>query len=203
MIEYGHLDTDVTVDQLRSINFTDYFQCYQQTPNIEKYYTKYNSSIWQMFDDECPDFIKELSGKIPQDFKHYVVSVVNIDPGQTIPYHIDKHYMLKKQFGAGESFRYLIFLEDWKRGHYYEVHDQPSLADLAVAGLSVLLKFPQGSYLNLPPELQGKGIPGLADNSAYEGFFVWRDRLYSQYRQTITPGSSTPPIDSPNSIQIE
>jgi len=125
VIEYGHLDTDVTVDQLRSINFTDYFQCYQQTPNIEKYYTKYNSSIWQMFDDKCPDFIKELSGKIPQDFKHYVVSVVNIDPGQTIPYHIDKHYMLKKQFGAGESFRYLIFLEDWKRGHYYEVHDQP------------------------------------------------------------------------------
>jgi glutathione S-transferase len=85
----------------------------------------------------------------------------------------------------------------------YLVGDQPTLADLAVAGLSVLLQFPQGSYLNLPPELQGKGIPGLADNSAYEGFFVWRDRLYSQYRQTITPGSSTPPIDSPTSIQIE
>jgi len=86
---------------------------------------------------------------------------------------------------------------------FYLVGDQPTLADLAVAGLSVLLQFPQGSYLNLPRELQGKGIPGLADNSAYEGFFAWRDRLYSQYRQTITPGSSTPPIDSPTSIQIE
>ena len=125
MIEYGHLDTGVTLDQLRSIKFTDYFQCYQQTPDIEKYYTQHNSSIWQMFDDECPDFIKELAFKIPQDFKHYVVSVINIDPGQTIPYHVDKHYMLKKQFGPGDSFRYLIFLEDWKRGHYYEVHDQP------------------------------------------------------------------------------
>jgi hypothetical protein len=120
VIKYGHLDTSVTIDQLRSINFSDYFQCYQQTSDIEKYYTQHNSSIWQMFDDDCPAFIKDLVTKIPQDFKNHVVSVISIDPGQTIPYHVDKHYMLKKQFGEGESFRYLIFLEDWKSGHYFE-----------------------------------------------------------------------------------
>ena len=125
MIEYGRLETDISIDQLQSIPFSDYFQCYQQTESIEKYYTKHNSSIWQMFDDECPTWIKHLAHSIPQSYKKSVVSVIKIDPGQTIPYHVDKHYMLKQQYGEGESYRYLIFLEDWKRGHYYEVHDQP------------------------------------------------------------------------------
>ncbi|HAA31799.1 MAG TPA: glutathione S-transferase, partial [Cyanobacteria bacterium UBA8553] len=61
----------------------------------------------------------------------------------------------------------------------YLVTNYPCLADFAVAGLSMLLKFPAGPYLDLPEDLKGKGIPGLADNSAYSTFFDWRDRLYS------------------------
>lgn len=81
------------------------------------------------------------------------------------------------------------------------ISDQPTLADLAVAGLSMLIKFPDGPYLELPATLRGKGISGLGDSAIYEPFFTWRDRLYAQYRQPIT-GYSTPST-APTSINID
>ena len=84
----------------------------------------------------------------------------------------------------------------------YLVGDSPTLADLAVAGLSIILKFPDGDYLDIPEQLKGKGIPGLADNIIYDPFFAWRDRVYAQYRQTL--GKTTKPDGStPTSIEIE
>lgn len=84
----------------------------------------------------------------------------------------------------------------------YLVGDEPSLADLAVASLSILLKFPDGPYLNLPATIRGKGVPGLADNPLYEPFFTWRDRLYAQFRQPLTI-NTTGPGSSPTNIQID
>lgn len=124
MIKYGHIDIDIPQAQLDNIRYDDYFQCYQQYDKIKKYYTEHNSSIWQMF-EESPQWVWDLAKKIPQDFDHFVVSTIKIDPGQTIPHHVDKHFKLKQEHGDGESHRYLIFLQDWKRGHYYEVHDEP------------------------------------------------------------------------------
>lgn len=124
MISYGNIKIDIPHAQLENIRYEDYFQCYQQYDKIEKYYTKHNSSIWQMF-EESPDWVHNLATKLPQDFDHHVVSTIKIEPGQTIPHHVDKHFKLKQEHGDGISHRYLIFLEDWKRGHYYEVHDQP------------------------------------------------------------------------------
>jgi hypothetical protein len=108
------------------LQFSDYFQCYQQTPASLQYYTPENSSIWQMFDDS-PLWVHKLADEIPQDFTHHEVSVIKICPGNTIPYHQDKHYLLQKKYGPGETWRYLIFLEDWKSGHYFEINDQPMI----------------------------------------------------------------------------
>ncbi len=83
----------------------------------------------------------------------------------------------------------------------YLVGDQPTLADFAVAGLSILLKFPNGPYLDLPASLRGKGVPQLADNPVYEPFFTWRDRLYAQFRKPLIPTTTTG--SAPTSIQIE
>jgi glutathione S-transferase len=83
----------------------------------------------------------------------------------------------------------------------YLVSDSPTLADLAVAGLSVFLKFPADSYLHIPPELKGKGIPGLADNSAYEPFFTWRDRLYADYRRPLNRAEQS--ANRPTEIEID
>ncbi|AFZ23161.1 glutathione S-transferase [Cylindrospermum stagnale PCC 7417] len=84
----------------------------------------------------------------------------------------------------------------------YLTGDEPTLADLAVAGLSILLKFPDGPYLDLPASIRGKGVPILADNPDYERFFSWRDRLYAQFRKPL-PGVTPRVGDAPTSIPIE
>ncbi|MEA5572951.1 glutathione S-transferase family protein [Calothrix sp. UHCC 0171] len=86
----------------------------------------------------------------------------------------------------------------------YLTGDEPTLADFAVAGLSILLKFPEGDYLDLPIGIRGKGVPELVNNPDYDIFFAWRDRLYAQYRKSLAftaPGSSGG--SSPTSIQID
>ncbi|MGH8002696.1 MAG: glutathione S-transferase N-terminal domain-containing protein [Brasilonema sp.] len=85
----------------------------------------------------------------------------------------------------------------------YLVGDEPTLADFAVAGLSILLKFPEGAYLDLPPAIRGKGVPGLADNPVYAPFFAWRDRLYLQYRRPLISFTTTGNPSAPTSIQID
>jgi glutathione S-transferase len=85
----------------------------------------------------------------------------------------------------------------------YLVGDEPTLADFAVAGLSILLKFPDGAYLDLPQTIRGKGVPGLADNPIYAPFFAWRDRLYAQYRRPIIGPTMPGTGSAPTSIQIE
>jgi glutathione S-transferase len=85
----------------------------------------------------------------------------------------------------------------------YLLGDEPSLADLAVAGLSILIKFPEGSYLDLPATLRGKGVPELADNPAYEPFFTWRDRLYAQFRKPLINSTGSAGGSAPTSIQID
>ncbi len=84
----------------------------------------------------------------------------------------------------------------------YLTGDEPTLADLAVAGLSMLLKFPDGPYLDLPASIRGKGVPILADNPDYELFFAWRDRLYAQFRKPliVLPHHQ---VSAPTAIQID
>ena len=77
---------------------------------------------------------------------------------------------------------------------------QDQLADLAVAGLSMLIKFPDGPYLDLPATLKGKGVPGLADSVVYQPFFSWRDRLYAEYRKPLAGSTTT---SRPTSIEID
>jgi glutathione S-transferase len=74
----------------------------------------------------------------------------------------------------------------------YLVGDEPTLADFAVAGLSLLLKFPNGAYLDLPPALRGKGLPIFAENPEYQPFFSWRDRLYTQFRTPLIGREEVP-----------
>jgi glutathione S-transferase len=87
----------------------------------------------------------------------------------------------------------------------YLITDHPTLADFAVAGLTMYVKFPSGGYLNLPGDLAGKGVPGLADNPAYATFWQWRDRLYVDYRKLpASSGSGSSEAEpAPTSIEIE
>ncbi|GAB4523510.1 MAG: glutathione S-transferase family protein [Pleurocapsa sp.] len=137
---------------------------------------------------ETPDLVKTFVSAIPGQFLDVLGTGVGFG-GEAVK---EAKKALEQDLEA-----LCLILEE----HPYLTGDTPTLADLAVAGLSILLKFPEGSYLDIPEQLKGKGIPGIADNIVYEPFFVWRDRLYADYRQ----GSSTPHNNSsaPTSINIE
>lgn len=138
-----------------------------------------------------PDIVKLLVGAVPGDLLNLLGVGVGFGPNEIKSAQED----LKQDLEALN----LVLLDQ-----PYLVADHPTLADFAVAGLSMYIKFPEGPYLDLPDHLKGKGVPGLADSVAYETFFNWRDRLYTEYRKAQKPASTTNPTDSsPTSIEIE
>ncbi|MDJ0735377.1 MAG: glutathione S-transferase family protein [Nostocaceae cyanobacterium] len=135
-----------------------------------------------------PDILKNLVGEVPSEFLQVLGFGVGYSPDAVATAIRD----LKQDLEA-----LCLILSDSP----YLLGDEPSLADFAVAGLSILLKFPGGAYLDLPPTIQGKGVPGLADNPEYAPFFAWRDRIYAQFRKPLI---GTPPSGSaPTSIEID
>ncbi|MDJ0660452.1 MAG: glutathione S-transferase family protein [Crocosphaera sp.] len=137
---------------------------------------------------EVPDFLKTLIGAVPGD----ILSVLGTGAGFGPDAVKEATKALKQDLEALS-----LILEHQP----YLVGDQITLADLAVAGLSIILKQPGGDYLDIPDNLKGKGIPGLADNTAYDAFFLWRDRLYMDYRKPLASKPSEG--DSPTTIDIE
>ncbi len=137
---------------------------------------------------EVPDFLKNFVGAVPGDLLTALGTGVGF--GQDAVKEANK--ALKQDLEALS-----LILEHQP----YLVGDEITLADLAVAGLSIVLKQPGGDYLDIPNALKGKGIPGLADNTAYDTFFLWRDRLYMDYRKPLTSKPSEG--DSPTTIDIE
>lgn len=123
-IKKGHIDLVIDLTDLKNLIFEQHLPCYRQTAELEKYYHSGNSSIWQML-EESPSWVHNLAKQLPQDFEHYVVSVIKGDPGQFIPNHIDLHTVLRQIHNDSDTWRYLIFLEDWKNGHYFELNNEP------------------------------------------------------------------------------
>jgi glutathione S-transferase len=137
---------------------------------------------------QTPDLLKNLIGAVPSEFLDLLGGTVGVG-GDALK---DAEKGLKQDLEA------LTLILEKKP---YLVTDHPTLADLAVAGLSIILKMPAGNYLDIPEEFKGKGIPGIADNVAYEPFFAWRDRLYEQYRQVS--GKTTKSDSNPTTINID
>lgn len=135
-----------------------------------------------------PDFLKTLVGAVPPE----VLEILGTGVGASPDAVKDARDALKQDLEALS----LLLLDS-----PYLVGNQPSLADFAVAGVSLLLKFPEGPYLDLPENIKGKGIPGLADSSVYETFFNWRDRIYAAYRKPLT--STDTNGSAPTSIEID
>jgi glutathione S-transferase len=86
----------------------------------------------------------------------------------------------------------------------YLLGHEPTLADFAVAGLSMYVKVPAGNYLNLPAAVKGEGVPGVADSPEFEAFWFWRDQLYANFRQVSAVSAKIPAGgDRPTSISID
>jgi glutathione S-transferase len=120
-----------------------------------------------------PDLLKNLVSSVPGDlFGGLGVDVIGLKAAKDA---------MKRDLAA----LCFILLEQ-----PYLITDQPTLADFAVAGLSMYVKFPTGNYLDIPSALRGKGTPDIATIGTFEPFFTWRDRLYADYRKLRSPGDS-------------
>ncbi|NJL82202.1 MAG: glutathione S-transferase family protein [Chloroflexaceae bacterium] len=136
-----------------------------------------------------PDLVKSLVGAVPSELLEFLGTGVGLG----------KDDIRFATTGIKQDLEALcLILQD----RPYLVGDRPTLADLAVAGLSIILKFPDLRYLDVPASMLGKGVPGIADDSFFSVFFNWRDRLYAEYRQPL--GTPLPTTDvPPTSIEIE
>lgn len=136
--------------------------------------------------NDTPDFVGSLVEAIPSDFLKILGLGVGASPSNV---------KAAKESIEQDLEALSLLLQDSP----YLVADHPTLADFAVAGLTMYLKIPAGPYLNIPTKLRGKGVPGIADNPAYQTFFNWREKMYADFRKaTVSPGSSRP-----TSIQID
>lgn len=141
--------------------------------------------------NSTPDFVKNFVGAFPNEILNALGSNLNVgvpDPTKAAQDAM-KHDLAALCF---------ILLEQ-----PYLVTDHPTLADFAVAALTMYVKFPEGTYLNLPTGLKGQGVPGIADVGTFEPFFSWRDRLYADYRKASAMPPSSSSGSGPTSIDID
>jgi len=90
-------------------------------------YTKHNTKIWKSTNQS--DFLRfswenELLQQLP--LEHGIVTLTRQDPGQILPWHEDKFYLLKKQHPNDSRMivRFLTFFQDWDIGHMLQVQDE-------------------------------------------------------------------------------
>ncbi len=141
--------------------------------------------------NSTPDIVKTLVGAIPGDFLSALGFGVGVGPDAVK----DAEDALKRSLTALT----LILMEQ-----PYLVGDTPTLADFAVAGLTLYVKFPTGPYLDVPASLAGEGVPGIADIGTFEPFFNWRNKLYTDFRKiSSSSGYNNPSGSAPTAIDID
>ncbi|MTF39494.1 glutathione S-transferase family protein [Cyanobacterium aponinum] len=156
------------------------------------HYPSFRSSF---LPENTPDILKTFVNAFPSE----IMDVFSLGVG------FGKDVLKEAEKGLKQDLEALtLILHDQP----YLTGDKPTLADLTVAALTTIIKFPSVAYYDLDINLEGKGIPGLADNSAYEPFFTWRDRIYADFRQPVDKSnrnnSSGNSGDSkPTTIEIE
>lgn len=136
-----------------------------------------------------PDLVKNLVGSIPGDVLNLLGTGVGFGPDAVK----SATAILRQDLEA-----LCLLLQEGP----YLLGDQPTLADFAVAGVSMYIKFPSAQYVDLPAGICDQGVPGLADAPEYRTFWDWRDRLYADYRKLRT-SAPNPPSSGPTKIGIE
>jgi glutathione S-transferase len=82
---------------------------------------------------------------------------------------------------ADQSLRRLLLeLCDRLSEHRFLIGNEPSLADVAAAGLALHLKFPESIHLGVP-DFAGRGVSSYVDDPKLGRFFKWRDEFYREF----------------------
>ena len=89
-------------------------------------YTEYNTKIWKTTNVNPKmtfDWEQTIIDQLP--LNHAIATVTRLDPGQVLPWHIDRFFMLSRLYPneTRPVWRFLLFLEDWQMGHVLQVKD--------------------------------------------------------------------------------
>lgn len=95
------------------------------TSEYTKYgYTEHNTKIWKTTNaDPKLTFNWEQSIIDQLPLANAVATLTRQDPGQILPWHVDRFFFLKNQYPdeTRPIWRFLMFMEDWKMGHVLQV----------------------------------------------------------------------------------
>jgi hypothetical protein len=101
-------------------SMTDDFKVYRDAG-----YTKHNSKIWKTTGKKeklTLEWEEKIAEQLP--LENYIVTPTLQTPGQTLPYHVDQFLYLKRNTNSEYILRFLIFMSEWKSGHYLLVNDE-------------------------------------------------------------------------------
>lgn len=136
-----------------------------------------------------PELVKNVVGSVPSDLLSLIGAGAGFG-GDAVKTATD---ILRQDL---ESLCLILSTQPYLCG------EQPTLADFAVAGLSMYIKFPSALYVDLPAGIGGKGVPGLADAPEFSSFWEWRDRLYADFRKPRTGPTATAPVTGTGPVAI-
>lgn len=90
-------------------------------------YTAHNTKIWKSThygNHLIFDWQDLMLSQLPLECG--IVILTRQDPGQILPWHRDRHFLLRKLYPDDKRMivRILIFMEDWKIGHVLQIHDE-------------------------------------------------------------------------------
>mgnify|MGYP006272314645 CR=1 FL=1 len=122
----GHLDLDNQIN-FKQFEYTKKPLKQSQIDRWQKLGHEYKSFNGAMFADQscmpkqCYDIAKDL-GFIQPGFTFYKMST-----GEVMPDHVDHFDNYCKNFKVDRQYVYraAVFLEDWKKGHYFEIDGCP------------------------------------------------------------------------------
>lgn len=122
-------------DQSRIVSITGEDDVSSYIPDALKYiqreylkygYTQHNTKIWKTTNSHEKltfDWEQDIIQQLPLD--HAIATVTRQDPGQILPWHMDRFFFLKQQYpdDSRSIWRFLMFLENWKMGHILQIND--------------------------------------------------------------------------------
>ena len=108
------------------------------------YYHASNTRYYQQFGEDLPAFATRMAKAT--GLESFTVSMIRQDPGNSIPWHRDHYFQMKRKLGRADDdsdgiLRFLVFLEDWKVGHYFQ------------AGQTPFVQWKSGDVITFPPDM--------------------------------------------------
>lgn len=87
--------------------------------------TRFTGDMYDMRQSE-PNWIEPFRRLLP--LTHFSWSVYCMRPGDVLPQHGDTFQRFRQLYGisdVGQIKRYIVFLETWQSGHYFEIDGMP------------------------------------------------------------------------------